>query len=359
MPRLSLQQRLRRFSETVLRVHQAREETALPGLLADAANAVVPSANASFNRLRRDQLAIAVTRSRGVAVPAIEEQPLIHNLREHLPIQRLLRDPAAGMVALDDCYTRRAFHRTTLYNEYYRRSDTQHQLVLALGNDEEHCYILAINRQSGPNFSRDDRELARLLQPHLQTSVQQVRRLSRWREVATSASAVLDDQAFAAVLLDGRLQPVHCSEAAHRLLRRYFPHEERTVLPTSVHAWLQHLSRSGAYANGAPPPGPFTRSGDRGQLVLTFRPGGEQVCPLLLLHEDVAGHRQSDWQARWGLTPREAEILHWITEGKNNPEIAGITGISVRTVHKHVERVLAKLGAEHRHAAARTALGGH
>ena len=49
-----------------------------------------------------------------------------------------------------------------------------------------------------------------------------------------------------------------------------------------------------------------------------------------------------------GLTRREAEVLHWIAEGKSNPEIGRILSISVRTVEKHVEIVYRKLGVENR-----------
>jgi DNA-binding CsgD family transcriptional regulator len=52
------------------------------------------------------------------------------------------------------------------------------------------------------------------------------------------------------------------------------------------------------------------------------------------------------------LTTREGEIALWLSEGKTNPEIAAITGISPRTVEKHVENILAKLGAENRTIAA-------
>lgn len=52
------------------------------------------------------------------------------------------------------------------------------------------------------------------------------------------------------------------------------------------------------------------------------------------------------------LTPREREVLHWIGEGKRDAEVAVILGISRRTVSKHVEHILAKLGCETRTAAA-------
>lgn len=56
-----------------------------------------------------------------------------------------------------------------------------------------------------------------------------------------------------------------------------------------------------------------------------------------------------------GLTPREAEVLFWVAQGKSNPDIATIVGASVRTVHKHVENIFRKLGCETRAAAAVTA----
>ncbi len=52
-----------------------------------------------------------------------------------------------------------------------------------------------------------------------------------------------------------------------------------------------------------------------------------------------------------GLTPREAEALYWMTEGKQNREIAEILGLRLGTVQEYVARILEKLGQENRHAA--------
>jgi DNA-binding CsgD family transcriptional regulator len=48
------------------------------------------------------------------------------------------------------------------------------------------------------------------------------------------------------------------------------------------------------------------------------------------------------------LTPRECEVIHWVTEGKRDREIAVILGVSPRTVEKHVGHILEKLGVETR-----------
>jgi DNA-binding CsgD family transcriptional regulator len=56
------------------------------------------------------------------------------------------------------------------------------------------------------------------------------------------------------------------------------------------------------------------------------------------------------------LTPREAEVLLWISRGKSNHEIAVILGAKTRTICKHVEHVLTKLNVENRTSAAVMAL---
>jgi DNA-binding CsgD family transcriptional regulator len=52
-----------------------------------------------------------------------------------------------------------------------------------------------------------------------------------------------------------------------------------------------------------------------------------------------------------GLKHRESEVLYWITEGKQNREIAIILGIQLSTVQEYVAGILDKLGQENRHSA--------
>lgn len=57
-----------------------------------------------------------------------------------------------------------------------------------------------------------------------------------------------------------------------------------------------------------------------------------------------------------GLTPREAEILFWVAQGKTNCEIGTILQISSNTAKKHLENIYAKLGTENRTSATLLAL---
>jgi DNA-binding NarL/FixJ family response regulator len=57
-----------------------------------------------------------------------------------------------------------------------------------------------------------------------------------------------------------------------------------------------------------------------------------------------------------GLTPRAAEVLLWVAQGKTNGDIATILGISESTVKKHLLEIFSKLAVETRSAATLRAL---
>jgi DNA-binding CsgD family transcriptional regulator len=51
-----------------------------------------------------------------------------------------------------------------------------------------------------------------------------------------------------------------------------------------------------------------------------------------------------------GLTLREADVLFWVAEGKQNREIARLLGLSLFTVQEYVGNILRKLRVPNRHA---------
>lgn len=73
---------------------------------------------------------------------------------------------------------------------------------------------------------------------------------------------------------------------------------------------------------------------------ITFKPDFSSATPLEAL----------------GLSPREAEVLLWIAQGKNNEEIGIILGVARNTIKKHVIHLLEKLQVESRNAAALRAI---
>ncbi len=61
-------------------------------------------------------------------------------------------------------------------------------------------------------------------------------------------------------------------------------------------------------------------------------------------------------RADYGLTPREAEVLLWVAQGKSNADVGMILGMSEKTVKQHLGVVFQKMGVESRNAATVQAL---
>ena len=72
---------------------------------------------------------------------------------------------------------------------------------------------------------------------------------------------------------------------------------------------------------------------------------------LFRLTEKREGDAERILAERHGLTSREAEVLVWISRGKQNREISEILQISPRTVNKHLEQIFEKMGVENRASA--------
>ena len=56
-------------------------------------------------------------------------------------------------------------------------------------------------------------------------------------------------------------------------------------------------------------------------------------------------------QKAFGLTPREAEVLAWVAQGKSNGDVGLLLDMSERTVKHHVGQCFQKMGVENRSAA--------
>ena len=170
---------------------------------------------------------------------------------------------------------------------------------------------------------------------------------------------------------DGRL--LWQTGLARSLLRDYFG-SEGPFAPVPLTDWVRREAAQRA-AGQAPLPLVTARGGRR--LTLEMHPMGEAAqaahpgtAPAPTGPEDAA---DAEWlvvaseandaalleamMLSFKLTAREAEVLHWVARGKTNRDIGDILGTSPRTVTKHMEHILPKLGVETRTAAAGLVLG--
>lgn len=183
----------------------------------------------------------------------------------------------------------------------------------------------------------------------LQTELEQKNQaLSEEIELRLDAEKQLEaklDQAFVIANKAGEI--LFATRQANILLHAFFPGNSVAALPDVVVRWVT------------------SSDGQKPLVIHTSTKGDLQIDHLA--SSDVRNlaflrleQRNSFWGPKalraLGLTPREAEVLYWITEGKTNPEISTILDTTLHTIKKHNNKLFAKLGVETRMAAARLAM---
>jgi DNA-binding CsgD family transcriptional regulator len=156
-------------------------------------------------------------------------------------------------------------------------------------------------------------------------------------------------QPCAIVTPQGRIE--WATTSAHKLLQRYWPAGTGVGnrLPREIHQWMiLRRKRLGAKGKSLTTLAPLVINRPSACLTVRYMPDGAFSA---LLFEEFLLELPADCLVSLGLTPREAEVLRWLAQGKSSFEIAAILSISDRTVSKHLERVYLKLGVENRHAA--------
>lgn len=99
----------------------------------------------------------------------------------------------------------------------------------------------------------------------------------------------------------------------------------------------------------------LTKPVDKAELLRAIHSRLARV-EQLARREFALGFDSSEPLLKLGLTPRVAEALLWVAQGKTNSEIAQILGISQSTVKKHLLEIFQTLNVETRSAAALRAI---
>lgn len=183
----------------------------------------------------------------------------------------------------------------------------------------------------------------RRLQSELEEKNRALARELAWRAEAEDQLQQSLDQAVIIALRDNSIQ--FCTKLAWNLVERYFGPKVLTRLPAPLAEWMER---------GGSEPFKIEVPGSR-LAVRRFSEGGTSGPVMLLLEEKVDLASPEPLQ-KLGLTPREAEVLFWLTQGKSSPEIGIILGAAANTVKKHVQNIFLKLGVDNRTAAAMRAL---
>lgn len=218
-------------------------------------------------------------------------------------------------------------------------------MIFCLQTSTRALIFIALNREHD-DFSERDRQVAQLLRPHLAAAHENAAAFTEARALALLSAEAMERLPHGVALADARGSLLHLNARGRDLLERFFPTDAgwKPVLPMSLREWLQQQE-----SMAAAPRAPFELPAGERKLVVRATDVAEGRRLVLLQEAPTAADPQR--LRVLGLSPREAEVLHWMTEGKSNQDVAAILQISPRTVEKHIETIYAKLGVETRTAA--------
>jgi DNA-binding CsgD family transcriptional regulator len=316
---------------------------------------IIPAPFGSYNEIDR-----GATRIRYVVEPGDARIPHLElsagqYRHEHPVLAHYLRTGDGSPHKPSDFLTRQEWHRLSIYNETYRRTGVEYQMIFMLKSLQRPTpptVAIALDRgRAETDFTERDRLVLSLLRPHLMTAYANAETVSALRRTAPAAGGAPETRRREVVFL--RRSGRHLiSPRARYWLTLYFDDGSARgdQLPEDLHRWIreqvEHLGRGDSLTV---PSRPLIVKREATRLSMRLIP--DSPDDLLVLEEentkvDYAERQQLD------LTPREAEVLHWVREGKTNKDIGAILRASPRTVGKHLERVFSKLGVETRTAAA-------
>lgn len=271
-------------------------------------------------------------------------------VHEHPYFAEAIRTPHESTFRVSDVVSLNAFHKTAVYNEFYKGFGGDSQITSAVRVSDSSlitCSILRLKR----DFTDREYALLKFLTPHLAAAFKNDRALNQLsNERRYLATAV--NRGVIVIDADGAI--VFSNKVAEDLLETYFDDFVPNHLPEALQ---RHITNEAANVNGKEiyaPPSPFRRKLQQSELLVRSIFDGQMRELTLLFEERV--ERSAGELSSIGLTPREAEVLILMSRGKTDREIAVLCAISVRTVQKHAEHLYIKLGVETRTAAVMEAM---
>ena len=246
-----------------------------------------------------------------------------------------------GAVRLSDLVPSRTLERAPIWTEVMRPNGIRHVMTTCLVENRRVAGVLKMVRVDGRDFSEAERDTLALAAPHVRLAYANAEAMADVAREARHLAAVCDRLDAGLLLVTEDASVLYANARAEALCQRYFPSARRgpragARLPDPLRGMLVGRRVQATFAR---PDGSLSvraaRVGEpdeRGDVLLVLEecatPGA--ACP-------ARGHAAA-------LSAREREVMHWVAEGKTNPEIGVILGIGARTVQTHLEHVFSKLG---------------
>jgi DNA-binding CsgD family transcriptional regulator len=302
-----------------------------------------------FDIISYNELDLLNSKSAWLTEPSLEPESLkerfTRHMSEHPLVDHYARTGDGKSHMISDFLSQRQFHNLGIYSEFYRPLHVQYILGTTISVSPGHIVSVALCSEDR-NFSENERQNLDLLRPHLVRTYRNVQTLDLIQRGAEAGG-----RKVIIVSRSGQVQLV--SDEVWRLIASFFGLSRPSgCLPGMLNNWIRYeRSRFNEESEAPSPSAPLIVSKGSWQLAVHFLWGGKAAEQDMLLLETQPAELTPALQVNSELTPREAEILAWVTQGKTNAEIGEALLISTRTVKKHLEHIYSKLRVHRRGAA--------
>jgi DNA-binding CsgD family transcriptional regulator len=331
---------IRKVLDFVGEAHGAGDLQELRAFLPSGLSGLVRTDYASYN-----EVGIDGTVHVAIAIPEIPVELVAEWQRyayQNPLAARVARTRDGRAYRFSDVAEREDLERLELFQGFYKTLRIPHQIAFTLPSPPHLTFALALSR-GGRDYSDRDRDLLNLTRPHLIQAYRNVQARERASRLIEALRRGVNASGEAIAIIEAG-SVSFASDAARKLLGTLGWHDG-SAAPDLLLA-----------------PGPTGRLWDPllvpsadGNLVVRRLPSGSRDSFVVVFEQPRAD--LSDTALRGlGLSPRESEVLRLLARGRTTQSIAGEMAISPRTVHKHTERIHAKLGTHDRAQAIATAL---
>lgn len=315
---------------------------------------LVPSEPTVYNEYNFKRNRILWQQNPSLAV-AGSERIWEHYSADHPILSYIRRTKDGRAVKFSDFISQQAFHRTGLYNEFFRPLRINHQMHVLFREPRNLLAGIALNRKSR-DFSERERMILNLLRPHLLQAYRNAEVLTEALQEAAALRRAIEELHRGVIWLSASRKIRFMNDTARLWMSEYFgPGEIRgNRLPRELDVWVirqRRVVETTGTIHSAVAPFSLDRAGKALRAWLVTTSGRH----LIVLEERRTTIDPLSLEFL-GLTRREAEVLSWMAQGKTNAEIGTILDTRPRTVEKHIERILDKLGVETRTGAVGVAL---
>jgi hypothetical protein len=160
----------------------------------------------------------------------VQEHPLFNEIPG-----KLREEP----MKISDFLRRHDFHKTGIYNEFYRLYRIDHQLCVTVSDSPDTVVTCTLSRTK-QDFAEHDRTLLSLLAPHLTNALCNARTFERLRQNEERLMSIVKSLSNGIIALDRDNKVQFISEHTRTLLGKYFNQEKITdkKLPEDLQQWI-------------------------------------------------------------------------------------------------------------------------